>query len=86
LLWEGDTIDFCRQKGIAIEAYSPMARGDERLIKNETAIAIAKRHNKTVPQVALRWNFQHGFIVLPKSKTQSRIVENFNITDFELSK
>jgi diketogulonate reductase-like aldo/keto reductase len=85
LLWEGSTIDFCRKHNIAIEAYSPLAQNDDKLFKNETMLAIANKHKKTVAQVSLRWSLQNGFITLPKSKTDGRIQENIDIYDFELS-
>lgn len=48
-------------------------------------MGIAEKYNKTVAQVSLRWCLQNGFIILPKSKTESRIKENIDIYDFELS-
>jgi diketogulonate reductase-like aldo/keto reductase len=46
---------------------------------------LAQKYQKTVAQICLRWGYQHGFIILPKSKQQGRIIENFNIFDFTLS-
>jgi diketogulonate reductase-like aldo/keto reductase len=85
LLWESSTIDYCREHKIAIEAYSPLARQDERLFKSDVMLALSKKYNKTVAQLSLRWCLQHGFIVLPKSKNPQRIEENVGIYDFEIS-
>lgn len=80
-----ETIEFCNKSGIVIEAYSPLARGDGILFKNEIIHRIAELHQKTIAQVALRWGLQNGFVVLPKSKSEKFIKENFEVFDFELS-
>ena len=46
---------------------------------------IAEKHGKTIAQISLRWSLQNGFIVLPKSKTESRIKENIDIYSFKLT-
>ncbi|KAK5138938.1 hypothetical protein LTR04_004043, partial [Oleoguttula sp. CCFEE 6159] len=46
---------------------------------------LARKHNKTPAQILLRWGLQKGFVILPKSVTRSRIEENANLYDFELS-
>lgn len=76
-------LDFCKAHGIVVEAYSPLARGrfESELIVNE----IAASHGKTGGQVMLRWALQHGTIPIPKSTHPSRIKENFEVFDFELS-
>lgn len=67
------------------EGWAPFAEGKQNLFTNETLIEIAKHHNKSVGQIVLRWNVQRGIVVIPKSTHKERIVENFNIFDFELS-
>jgi 2,5-diketo-D-gluconate reductase A len=68
--------------GIANEAYSPIAQGE---VLDDPAIeAVARAVGKTPAQVVLRWHIQRGDIVFPKSKTESRVRENFEIFDFEL--
>lgn len=47
-------------------------------------IKISEKHKKTIAQISLRWCLQNNFIILPKSKTESRIKENIDIYDFEL--
>jgi 2,5-diketo-D-gluconate reductase A len=74
---------FCREHGIAVEAYSPIARGQALAVP---AIgAIASRLGRTPAQVILRWHIERGDIVFPKSVRPRRIAENIDIFDFELS-
>ena len=54
------------------------------LLENETLNKIAKKHNKSVPQIAIRWLVERDIVVIPKSITESRIVANYNVFDFEL--
>jgi len=78
-----DIVDWCSQRDIVLEAYSPLVRatrGDDPLLKPLTA-----KYNKTAAQILLRWGLQRGFVVLPKSVTHSRIEENTKLYDFELS-
>ncbi|MFC5066051.1 aldo/keto reductase [Actinomycetospora atypica] len=70
--------------GIATEAWSPIGQG-KGVIDEPVIEGIAKKHDKSGAQVTLRWHVQLGNIVFPKSVTESRIQENFDIFDFELS-
>jgi 2,5-diketo-D-gluconate reductase A len=74
---------YCADHGIAVEAWSPIARG--QILDDQTIAAIAVRHGKSVAQVALRWHIQRGDIVFPKSVNPQRIAENIDIFDFELT-
>jgi len=74
---------FCADHLIAIEAWSPLARG--HALGDPTIKAIAEKHGKTAAQVILRWHIERGDIVFPKSVTPARIRENIDIFDFELS-
>lgn len=73
LLWESDTIDYCRKHSIVIEAYSPLARQDDKLFKNALMKELSSKYKKSVAQLSLRWCLQNGFVTLPKSKTVDRI-------------
>jgi diketogulonate reductase-like aldo/keto reductase len=77
------TVELCKKLGIAIEAYSPLTRGEK--LRDPVVAAIAREIGKTPAQVLLRWSVQHGFIVLPKSVHAERIAENAAIFDFALT-
>ena len=70
--------------GTQMEAWSPLVRG-EKILDNETLKNIGAKYGKTPAQVILRWLIQRNIIVIPKSVHKERIIENFNIFDFELS-
>ena len=81
--WQPETTQYCKEKGIVLQAWSPLARG--RIFGNEILIEIANRHHKTVSQIALRWIVQQGVIPIPKAASKERMNENFDIFDFALS-
>ena len=68
-----------------IEAWSPIGRGNSQLLSEPILIEIAKKYNKTVAQVILRWHIEKGNIVFPKSSNPKHIKENFEIFDFKLT-
>lgn len=70
-------------KKIVTESWSPLGQG--KMLQDPTIAAIAKRHGKSPAQVIIRWHIEEGLVVIPKSVTPSRIVENFNVFDFSLS-
>ncbi len=74
---------YCADHNIGVEAWSPIAQGG--VLKDPTIVAIAERVGKSPAQVTLRWHVERGDIIFPKSTTPSRIKENFEIFDFELS-
>ncbi|MCQ9639990.1 aldo/keto reductase [Chryseobacterium sp. WG14] len=74
-----------RENNIVTQPWSPLGNGNANLLNNIELKAIAERYGKTVAQVILRWHLQEGFVVIPKSVTPSRIEENFNVFDFELT-
>lgn len=74
---------YCQSEGIAIEAWSPLARG--RVLQDPTLAELAAKYNKSIPQIVLRWDLQHGIITIPKSVHEQRIIDNADIFDFELS-
>jgi 2,5-diketo-D-gluconate reductase A len=75
-------LEFCRDNGIAFEAYSPLARGEG--VVDPTIRAVAGRVGRTEAQVMLRWAIQHGAVVIPKSSREDRVRSNAAIFDFEL--
>jgi 2,5-diketo-D-gluconate reductase A len=72
-----------QELGIVTEAWSPLAQG--RVLDDPTITAIAEAHRKTPGQVVIRWHLQLGNVVIPKSVTPERIIENFDVIDFTLS-
>jgi diketogulonate reductase-like aldo/keto reductase len=77
-----DIVDWCNQRGVVVQAYSPLVRGEKG--KDEALNKIAKKHGKTWAQVLVRWSLQRGFNPLPKSVTPERIVGNAQVYDFKL--
>lgn len=82
---ENALVEYCLQRGIVPEAWSALAEGRNNIFNNPVLAAIANRHHKSVAQVILRWYVQRGLIPLAKSENESRIIENQDIFDFELS-
>jgi len=80
---QDDLRAYDRERGIATEAWSPIAQGD--VLGDPIITGIAGRVGRTPAQVTLRWHVQRGDIVFPKSVTPSRMAENFALFDFELS-
>ncbi len=82
-LQQQETYDYCMQKNIAIEAWSPIMKG--QVTQMDTLIELGKKYNKTPAQVALRWHLQRNIIAIPKSSSEKRIKENLDIFDFNLT-
>jgi diketogulonate reductase-like aldo/keto reductase len=80
-LYQKELLEFCRNKGIQIEAYSPVAKA--RFFDHEELQHIAQKHDKTPAQVMLAWGIHHNLVVIPKSVHEARIEENADIF-FEL--
>ncbi|XP_051172018.1 1,5-anhydro-D-fructose reductase-like [Leptopilina boulardi] len=88
-------LEFCKNNNITITSYSPLGRpgttaiyGDKGIpnfLENSKVIEIAQKYNKTPAQIALRFILQIGAAIIPKSVTKSRIKENFEIFDFQLT-
>ncbi|MGM8215829.1 aldo/keto reductase [Bacillaceae bacterium W0354] len=74
---------FCEKEQIQLEAWSPLKRG--RLLDEPTIVELANKYDKTPAQIILRWDLQTGVVTIPKSVNPTRIKENANIFDFELS-
>ena len=82
-LYQKHLLSFCEKNGIQLEAYSPLTRGYK--LNDPTILAVAKKYgNKTPAQVLIRWNLQHGLVVIPKSIHQDRIRENSQVFDFQI--
>jgi len=80
---QSKVIAACRRHGIAITAYSPIARG--RTSGDDVLARIGKAHGKSAAQVSLRWLVQRDIVVIPRTSKIERLEENLAIFDFELS-
>ena len=76
---------FLAEKGVAVECWGPLGQGNSALLGNGTIVALAKKHQKDVGQIILRFELQEGLIVLPKSVHPERIRSNFEVFDFRLT-
>lgn len=82
-LTQFDLREYCEEQGIAITSWSPLARG--RILEEPTLKRISTKYSKSTAQTIIRWHLQHDLIVIPKSENPSRIAENMDVYDFELS-
>ena len=82
-LQQRDVREACARRGIVVEAYSPLTKGQR--LSHPAVAEVARRLGRTPAQVLLRWGVQHGMVVLAKSVHPPRIAENAAIFDFELS-
>lgn len=78
-----EAVEFSVKEGMLVEAWSPLATG--RIFEVEEMKAFAEKYNKSIAQICIRWVLQKGFLPLPKSVTPSRIIENAQIFDFEIT-
>jgi methylglyoxal/glyoxal reductase len=78
-------IGFCKSEGIVVEAYTPVARFDDRLVRLPLLKNIAKKYNKTIVQIILRWHIQNDVIPIVRSLNKKHQLENISIFDFYLT-
>lgn len=82
-LTQKELLAYCKKEGIQLEAWSPLKKGE--LLNEPVLEDIAAKYNKSVAQVILRWDLQHGVVTIPKSIKEHRIIENADVFDFELT-
>lgn len=82
-LYLKDVADYCSQRTIQLQSYSPLTRGKK--FNDPTLRAVAEQYGKTPAQVLIRWNLEHGVSTIPKSASKTRLQENFDVFDFSLS-
>lgn len=82
-LLQKECVEFCKEQEITVEAWSPLGRGE--LIFDELLMGLAEKYGSTVAQLIIRWVMQHDIVPLVKSTKQTRIEENFQVFDFEIS-
>lgn len=81
-----ENAEFMKENNVQIESWAPFAEGKNNIFQNEILLSIAGKYNKSVAQIILRWLTQRDIVVIPKSVRKERIIENFDIFDFELLK
>lgn len=79
-----EIVNKSKSHGMLVQAYSPLGSG--KIFESEELKDIAKKYNKSIAQVCVRYLIQKGYNPLPKSQTKERIIENINIYDFNLNK
>jgi diketogulonate reductase-like aldo/keto reductase len=80
--WSPEMLSWCRERGIVIQAYSPLTRG--RRLDDQRLAEMAAEYGKTPAQLLLRWNVQLGTVPLPKANQMEHLVENAGTFDFEI--
>ncbi|MHA1902006.1 MAG: aldo/keto reductase [Promethearchaeota archaeon] len=85
-LFKKDVMEFCQKNGIILESYAPLTHGYKiNEIQNSNFKSLMEKYGKSAAQIMLRWNIQHGNIIIPKSSNPIHIKENKDIFDFSIS-
>jgi len=88
-LTQKPTLEICKKEGIIPQSWSPLGGGGpdfrDNLLTKDVLVSIGKKYGKSPAQVILRWNIDLGIVAIPKSITPSRIKENIDIFDFQLT-
>lgn len=79
-----DIVEWCRRRGVILEAYCPLVRAER--MQEPVLKELATKHQSTPAQILVRWSLQMGFVPLPKSVTDARIEENADVYSFELDR
>ncbi len=79
---QDEVVNFSREKGMLLEAYSPLGVG--KVFEVPQMKDLARKYGKSIAQIAIRWSLQRGYLPLPKSVTPARIRENTEVFDFHL--
>jgi diketogulonate reductase-like aldo/keto reductase len=96
LLTQKDLVEFCQNFGIVVSAYNPILRGDYAkrntslfqkydLFKNEVILELVKKYNKEPAQIILNWHLKQNIVVIPKSNSQERQLQNLQSANFEMA-
>lgn len=78
--------EIMKKYGVQIEAWAPFAEGRNDIFTNVTLKAVGDKYNKSIAQVVLRYQIQRDVVVIPKSVSKERMIQNIDVFDFELSK
>ncbi len=82
-LMREETINFCKENNIIVEAWAPLGKG--KMLQNKDLIRIASKYNKSVAQLCIKWCLQNEVIPLPKTTNWNRMLENKDVFDFTIS-
>jgi diketogulonate reductase-like aldo/keto reductase len=82
-LYLKDLHEMCQSKGILLQAWSPLVRGQR--MNDPKLLQIAQKYGKTPAQILIRWGLDLGISTIPKSATLSRLKENFDVFDFKIA-
>ncbi len=82
---QNEAEQFLKENNVQMQSWGPFAEGKNDIFTNDLLVSIAKKYNKSVAQVILRWLTQRDIVAIPKSVRKERMVENFNVFDFELT-
>lgn len=81
-LYQKELVEYCQSRGIAVQAYAPLARG--AYLDDDVMCVLATKYGKTPAQIGLRWILQKGVAIIPKSTQEERILSNAQLFDFEI--
>lgn len=85
-LWQVSELkDYCNDKGIVLQAFSPLCKMIESIRNNEILQALALKHGVSIPQIIIRWNYQRGIRPISLTTKVERVKSNYDIEGFELS-
>lgn len=82
-LFDAPLLAKCQERGILLQAWSPLLRGQR--FKDPKLQAMARKYDKSPAQMLLRWGIDHGISTIPKSSSEARLRENFDIFDFQIA-
>jgi methylglyoxal/glyoxal reductase len=82
-LYLENLLKYCQNQSIQLQAYTPLVRGER--FNDPKLVAIAEKYHKTPAQIILRWALQLGVSTIPKSSNKKRLLENFDVFDFQIS-
>lgn len=77
-----DTLQFCKKHDIQVTAYTPIAKG--RVLSDQELLALAAQIGRPVSQLVLRWLYEKGLVVIPRSRKEENIRTNFDVFSFSL--
>lgn len=80
--WSPEMLDYCRERGILVQAYSALTRA--KRLDEERLLAMAAEYGKTSAQLLIRWNLQLGTPPIPKANRRDHLAENLDVFDFEI--